>query len=185
MKINKMMLIATFALALLSNNIQAQQKKMLTLKEAIEIAIANSTQANLAKTKVETSKLELGTTKDNQYPNLKASGQYLRLSSADVKSNLQSNDNGNSESTEPIKIDHLLLGQVNATMPLFNGFKLKNTIKASESMYQSETFSEKHSKEQIGLEVVELFANLYKAQEMVLLIEDNLKSTIQRVNDFK
>ncbi len=182
MKINKIALLA-FLIMTISNS-QAQEKKMLTLKEAIEIAVKNSTEATLAKTKVETSKLELDNTKDNLYPNVKASGQYLRLSSAQVYSNLQSNNNSNSGSSEPLKIDHLLLGQVNATMPIFNGFKLKNSIKVSESLYQSESFTEKHSKEQIGLQVVELFASLYKAQQMVTLIEDNLKSTSQRVNDF-
>lgn len=167
-----------------NNSEQAKQKKLLTLKEAVEIAVKNSTEALLAKTKVETSKLELDNTKDYQYPTVKASGQYLRLSSAHINSNLQSNGNSNSGSSEPLKIDHLLLGQVNATVPLFNGFKLKNNIKESEILYQSETFTEKHSKEQIGLQVVELFANLYKAQQMVTLIEDNLKSTAQRVTDF-
>ena len=73
---------------------------------------------------------------------------------------------------------------MNASMPIFNGFKLKNSIAESESMYKAETFSEKHSKEEIGIEVVNLFSTLYKAQQMVDLIEDNLKSADQRVKDF-
>ena len=51
-------------------------------------------------------------------------------------------------------------------------------------MYQSETFSARHTKEQIGLEVVNLFSSLYKAQQMTALFEDNLKSAEQRVKDF-
>jgi len=69
-------------------------------------------------------------------------------------------------------------------MPIFNGFKLKNSIKESESLYKSETFSAKHTKEQIGMQVVNLFSSLYKAQQMTALIEDNLKSAEQRVKDF-
>lgn len=170
-------------LALGFNTIHAQEKKLLTLKEAIEMALTNSDAASLAKAKVSTSKLELEVTKNNRYPSVKASGQYLRLSSAKVDSNFQTNSNP-SEPAKPLKVDQLMLGQVNASMPIFNGFKLTNTIKASESLYKSETFSEKHSKEQIGLEVVEMFANLYKAQQTVELIEDNLKSADQRVKDF-
>ncbi|WP_235922015.1 TolC family protein [Flavobacterium phycosphaerae] len=177
-----MVLLAFLLLAYTKN--QAQEKKLLTLKEAVQIAVTNSDAATLAKTKVETSKLELDNTKNNRYPSVKASGQYLRLSSAHVDSNLQSNSSSSSESSAPLKIDQLMLGQVNVAMPLFNGFKLKNSIKESESMYKAETFSEKHSKEQIGLEVVELFANLYKAQQMTTLIEDNLKTAEQRVKDF-
>lgn len=162
---------------------QAQEKRKLTLKEAIEIAIQNSTSATLASTKVESAKLELDNTKNNQYPSAKLSGQYMRLSSANVDSNLQSN-NSSSEPSAPLKVDQLLLGQANVSMPIFNGFKLKNSIKTSESLYKAETFSKKHSNEAIGLEVVELFATLYKAQQMTDLIADNLKTAEQRVKDF-
>jgi len=182
MQINKTLLLALLLLVFTKN--QAQDKKLLTLKDAIELALSNSDAAALAKTKVETSKLELDNTKNNRYPSVKASGQYLRLSSAHVDSNLQSGNNTSSEPAAPLKIDQLMLGQVNVAMPIFNGFKLKNSIRESESMYKAETFSEKHSKEQIGLEVVELFANLYKAQQMTTLIEDNLKTAEQRVKDF-
>jgi outer membrane protein len=182
MKINKILLLALLLFAFTKN--QAQEKKLLTLKEAVEMAVNTSDAASLAKAKVATSKLELDVTKNNRYPSVKASGQYLRLSSAKVDSNIQSNSSS-SEPAKPLKVDQLMLGQVNASMPVFNGFKLTNTIKESESMYKSETFSEKHSKEQIGLEVVEMFANLYKAQQTVDLIEDNLKSADQRVKDFK
>lgn len=181
MQINKTALVALLLLAFSKN--QAQEKKVLTLKEAVEMAVNNSDAASLAKAKVETSKLELDITKNNRYPSLKASGQYLRLSSAHVDSNLQTNSDPSTPS-KPLKVDQLLLGQVNASMPVFNGFKLTNAIKESESMYKAESFSEKHSKEQIGLQVVELFANLYKAQQMAALIEDNLKTAEQRVKDF-
>jgi len=181
MKINKMVLHAFLILSFAKGN--SQEKKLLTLKEAIEIAVNNSTASSIAKTKVETSKLELDIIKNNQYPSIKASGQYLRLSSAHVVSNLQSNNSSSGNST-PLKIDQLLLGQVNASLPIFNGFKLKNSIKTSESIYRAETFSEKHSKEEIGLEVVEMFANLYKAQQMATLIADNMKTALQRVKDF-
>lgn len=181
MKINKIVLLAFFLIAFTKN--QAQEKKLLDLKEAIQIAITNSDATTLAKTKVETSQLELDNTKNNSYPSLNASGQYLRLSNANVDSNLQSN-NSSSEPSKPLKVDQLLLGQLNATLPVFNGFKLKNSIKTSESLFQSEKFTEKHSKEKIGLEVVELFSSLYKAQQMTLIIEENLKTAEQRVKDF-
>ena len=181
MQINKIVLLALLLLVFTQN--QAQEKKLLNLKEAVEMAVNNSDASLLAKTKVKTSKLELDNTKNNRYPSVKASAQYLRLSSANVDSNLQSNSSS-TEPAAPLKIDQLMIGQVNAAMPIFNGFKLKNSIKESESLYQSETFSAKHTKEQIGMEVVNLFSSLYKAQQMTDLIEDNLKSAEQRVKDF-
>ena len=182
MKINKIAL--SIILTLSFYIINAQEKKLLTLKEAIQIAINNSDAATLATTRVETSKLELNNTKNNSYPSLKASGQYLRLSNANIDSKIQTNTNPSGEPSAPLKADQLLLGQINASLPIFSGFKLKNSIRTSQSLLESERLTEKHAKEQIGLQVVELFSSLYKTQQMTILIEDNLKSAEQRVKDF-
>lgn len=182
MKSNKIVLLAFLVLVFSKN--QAQEKKLLTLKDAIQIAVTNSDAASLAKTKVATSQLELDNTKNNSYPSLKASGQYLRLSNATVHSNLQSNSNAAGEPSTPLKVDQLVLGQVNASLPIFSGFKLKNSMETSKNLFQSEQFNEKHAKEQIGLEVVELFSSLYKTQQMTLIIAENLKTAVQREKDF-
>ncbi len=181
MPINSKLLLAM--LLLVCGSTLAQEKKLLTLKEAVALALSNSDASTLAKTKVTTSQLEWETVKNNQYPSLKASGQYLRLSSAHVNSNIQSNSASGSSAT-PLKVDQLVLGQLNASIPVFNGYRLKNAISESESLYKAETFFEKHTNEEIGLDVVELFANLYKSQQMILLTEENLKTAQQRVKDF-
>ncbi len=160
--------------------INSQERKTLSLKDAISIVTTKSNEANLANIKVESAKLELETVKNNQYPSLKISGQYSRLTNANVVSNLgSSNSGGNSP-----KVSQLLLGQANLNMPIFNGFKLKNSILASNNLYKSEKFSALYTKEQLALETVELFASLYKAQEMAKLFEENSKSAQQRVKDF-
>jgi outer membrane protein len=165
-----------------SNSEQAKQKKILSLKEAISLVITNSNQAFLANTRVATSKLELATVKNNQYPSAKISGQYLRLTSANVNSNLNSGNSTNPQS--PIKISQLLLGQANVSMPIFSGFKIKSSISVSENLSKAEMATANHTKEELAIYVVELFANLYKSQEMIQLFEENIKSGNQRVNDF-
>ena len=183
MKIKKSLLLAFLFLGI--SVMHSQERKTLSLKDAIEIAITKSNEASLANTKVETSKLELETVKNNMYPSLKISGQYSRLTNANVKSNIGSgNTNPNAEPAASPKVSQLLLGQANVAMPIFSGFKLKNSIIASDNLYKSQTFSASHTKEQLALEVVELFANLYKSQEMAKLIEENIKSAQQRVKDF-
>ncbi|MBC7522933.1 MAG: TolC family protein [Flavobacterium sp.] len=178
MKIKYLFLILLFFLSF--GIINAQERKTLSLKDAISIVISKSNEANLANTKVESAKLELETVKNNQYPSLKISGQYSRLTNANVVSNLGSpTSSGNSP-----KVSQLVLVQANVNMPIFSGFKLKNSIIASENQYKSQTFSASHTKEQLALETVELFASLYKAQEMAKLFEENIKSAQQRVKDF-
>ena len=147
----------------------AQEKKTMSLKDAVALVITNSSEAVLANTKVATSKLEVETMKNNQYPNVKLSGQYMRLTNANIVSHL-----GGSGAGSP-NVNQLMLGQASVSMPLFSGFKLKNSIDASENLYKAQSFSASHTKEELALEVTELFANLYKSQEMVKLFEENLK----------
>ena len=182
MKIKYLLLSLLF---LTVSKIDAQEKIKMSLKEAISLVITNSNEVALANTRVKTSQLEIETLKNNKYPSATISGQYLRLTSANVKSNLGS---GNSDpnaapSTSP-EVSQLILGQANVSMPIFSGFKIKNSIQASENLYKSETFKASHTKEQLALEVVELFAGLYQAQETVKLFEENLKSAHQRATDF-
>ncbi len=179
MKIKKTMLMGISLLGITIG--YTQERKTLSLKEAISIATTKSNEANFANLKVATSKLEMETIKNNQYPSLKVSGQFLQLTNANVDSNLGNASNGASSS---IKVSQLMLGQANVSMPLFNGFKIKNSISASQNLYKSETASSQHTKEELAIYVVELFAKLYQSQETATLIEENLKSAQQRTKDF-
>lgn len=157
--------------------ITAQERKIMSLKEAVSLVVTNSNEAVLANTKVATSKLELETMKNNQYPTVKVSGQYLRLTSANINSNLGGSGTG-------LDVSQLLLGQANVSMPIFSGLKLKNSIAAFQNLYQAQSFAASHTKEELALEVVELFATLYKSNEMVKLLNENIKSAQQRTKDF-
>lgn len=172
-----------FAVAL-----QAQEKRQLSLDEAINLAVTKSTEATLADTKVATSKFDLESTKNNQYPDFKVSGQYMRITNPDVKLRLPlGNDSaegeGSSSSTSP-DVNQILFAQASLSMPLFSGFKIQNSINASENIYQAQTFNAANTKEQLAMQTVVLYVNLYKAQESISLIRENLKSAEQRVKDF-
>lgn len=160
--------------------LQAQEKTSLTLDEAIHLAWNKSNEVALADTKVATKKLELQAVKNYGYPDLKISGQYQRLTKASI--DLKSN---NSSSNEPAPVvDRLMLGQVNASLPLFNGFKLKNNIRESEHLYQAESANALQTKEEVAMKVINYYAGLYKSQKTVELIKENIKSAQQRASDF-
>lgn len=161
--------------------VEAQEKKM-ALEEAIQLAMTQSTEAKLADTKVATKAFEMQSVKNRQYPDLKVSGQYQRLTNADV--NLKLGGGGEESSAAP-KVNQLMLGQASASLPLFSGFKIQNNIKVAENLYQAEQYTAKNTKEQLALDVVKLYVNLYKAQESTQLIAENIKSAEQRVKDFK
>ena len=160
---------------------ESQEKKKMSLREAVEIAISKSNDAVLANSKIENSKLEVQIAKNNLYPNLRLSGQYLQLSSANLEGGLIGNGNPNSDRPN---VNSLLLGQANLTMPLFQGFRIKNNIEISQEFLKSQTYTTAHIKEQIALRVTEMFAKLYQSNQTIQLFEENLKVSKQREKDF-
>ncbi|MFN7099148.1 MAG: TolC family protein [Flavobacterium sp.] len=177
MKVSQIMLCGMFFIGL--SSIKAQQKTSLSLTEAINTAWSKSNEVSLANAKVQSKKHELQGAKNNKYPDLKASGQYQRLTNASV--NFRLNQDG---ATEAPLVNQLLIGQLTASVPVFAGFKIQNAIKVQDHLYQSEVASAKQTKEEIALQVIEYYASLYKAQKTIELLTENQKSAKQRVKDF-
>lgn len=168
-------------------NLHAQQKTSMSLHDAVAMALEKSNDVGLANAKTATKNFELQSVKDNRYPDLKVSGQYLRLTNADIKQPEKSTTSGTTSTTdkkETPKVNQLALGQVNMNMPIFSGFKLKNSIDASESLYKSEMANASYTKEETAMKVISYYADLYKAQKTVELLKESLKRSGQRVTDF-
>lgn len=179
MKISPLILLGISCIGI--SSLKAQEKTSLTLDEAIHLAWNKSNEVALADTKVATKKLELQAVKNYGYPDLKISGQYQRLTKASI--DIKSNNSSSTSEPAPV-VDRLMLGQVNASLPLFNGFKLKNNIKESEHLYQAESANALQTKEEVAMKVINYYAGLYKAQKTVELIKENIKSAQQRASDF-
>lgn len=184
MKANKLLLFGSFLFGI--STLQAQQKILLPLDEAVSIAVSKSNEAGLAATRSATRSHELETMKMNRYPDVKISGQYLRLANADInlKSSEEASTDPNQEPAASPKVNQLMLGQANVNMPIFSGFKLKNSIIASENLYKAEQSNESYTKEELAMRVIQYYAQLYKAQKSVELFQESLKSSHQRVVDF-
>jgi outer membrane protein TolC len=175
----KHLLLFTCLISLLKVN--AQQKKALTLQEAIEIALTKGNNSKISNNNVIIAKEELKTTKSNIYPDFELSGQYQYLTNPDIDLQISGLDNSTSESSN---VNKFLIGQATVTMPLFSGFKIKNLVKASENKYKASIFFDKSEKEQIALQIIKDYTDLYKSRKTILLIEENLVRAKQRVKDF-
>ena len=166
----------------LGNSLKAQQKTSLKLEDAIQLAWKNSNETTLADTKVKTKELEVNSLKNQQYPDFKVSAQYQRLANAsfDLK---QSSTSSGSTAALPV-VNQLILGQANASLPIFNGFKLRNSIQSSQNLVLAESANALQTKENVAMKVVNYYAHLYKAKKTVELLTENIKSAQQRVVDF-
>lgn len=179
MKVSQIMFLGLFFIGI--NSIEAQERTSFPLEEAIHMAWTKSNEVSLANTKVNTKKYELQSIKNNQYPDFKVSAQYQRLAKASV--DLKINKNSSSTNAVPT-VNQLMIGQANATLPIFAGFKIQNSIKIYDNLYQAETANSLQTKEDVAMNVVNYYASLYKAQKTVELLKENQKKAQQRVTDF-
>ncbi len=159
--------------------IYAQEQKALTLTEAIQMALSNSDQAKIAETQVTTAEAELKSIKNIRYPDLNIGAQYQYINSPTIDLKI-----GGGEGSATPEVHNIFFGQAAASMPVFTGFKISNTIKAGEDNFQATVFNSKNNKEQIALQTVHGYVNLYKATKTVELLEENLAKSKQRVKDF-
>lgn len=170
-------------------NLRAQETIPLTLEETIALALKNSNDAKISANEILIAENKLRTTKTNRYPDVKISGQYKYLTNADIDLQIgEASNSGTSEeeeaTTESPAIHQLLLGQASVSIPLFSGFKLTNSIQADVHNYQAQVFASNFDQGEISLYAVKNYIGLYKAQQTIKLVQENLKSASQRVKDF-
>jgi outer membrane protein TolC len=171
--------IALILIMISAGQIIAQKNIQLSLKDAVKMALSNSDQSKILDLNITSAKNKLASVKAIQYPDVKLSGQYNYLTNANVNLNL-----GENSSSAPPKVNDLLLGQLNISVPLFSGFKIKNSIKASSNNYTAATLQTENGKEQLSMQIIETYINLYKSEKAIRLVSENLKSAKQRVEDF-
>ncbi|OHT45096.1 TolC family protein [Flavobacterium tructae] len=176
MKISQLMLFGVFFIGI--SSIEAQEKTSLTLGEAVQMAWEKSNEVTLANTKVNTKKYELKSVKDNQYPDIKISGQYQRLTKASIS---MPNQSENASIASP---DRAMFGMATLSLPLFSGFKIQNSIEAYDNLYEAENATAAKTKEDVALKVITYYTALYKAQKTLDVLNENQKSAKQRVTDF-
>ncbi len=178
MKINHLLLLGIYFIG--ATAADAQERTSLTLDEAVHLAWTKSNEVNLADSKVNSSKYELQSKKNSQYPDLKLSGQYQHFLEPNVDIKFGESGSGTAFPSG----NQLLIGQLSASLPVFAGFKMQNNIKISENLYQAETATALQTKEEIAMRVVNYYASLYKAQKTLELLKENQKQAEQRVKDF-
>jgi outer membrane protein TolC len=71
----------------------------------------------------------------------------------------------NSGSQEP-PINQLMIGQLNTSVPVFSGFKIQNSIKVYENLYEAEIATTTQTKEDIALRVIDYYASCTKLKKL-------------------
>lgn len=189
MKVSGLIIILTLLFAV---TLRAQEPKKVTLKEAIELAVANSKQLMLEQAKIEEAQSRVGQARDRMWPEVKASGTFLYVNTPKVT--VSGSDNGGSGSGSgsgnPLassfsKLHEIGLLQVSATEPIFSGFKLRNNKLMQEYLAEAAKYDAATAQSKIIANTAKAVYQYYELLESGKLISENLKQANQRVEEFK
>lgn len=152
----------------------------IALKEAIDLSITNSHLLKNNKAKVDEAIAATKEATERRLPNFSVSASYLYLPirpQINLKSDTSRGGGGP-------KVSQAMYGMASASLPLFAGGKIKYGIESSKYLEQAAKLDADENGEEIMLNTINAFSNLYKAQAAVALVKDNLSQSNLRVKDF-
>lgn len=164
----KLFLLAAFSVLFISTSITAQQKRTITLNEAIQLALENNYQLKQAENNLDLAEYRILSEKADFLPNISSSASYSKqqgrrlveetLSFADVTSAGAS-------------------GSVRASIPIFNGFNNILTLRSSQSSKLSNEESFKRAKENIIFETATRFLTVLLNKQQLEDAKESLETS--------
>lgn len=168
-------------LLLFSFSLRAQEKRKLTLDEAINLSLTNSKQLKGGQAKIEEATAALKEAVEKKLPNAAVSASYLRLSSANI--DLKSSGNNSGSGGGAPNVNQAAYALLNFSLPIYNGGKIRYGIESSRYLEQAAKLDVEDDKDEVIQNTIEAFANLFKAGTAVRLVKENLATSEQRVKD--
>ena len=174
----KYKLTATIITLLSLQPLLAQQSKILTLKEAIDLSVTNSKQLKVNQAKITEASAAIKEAEEKRLPDAGISGSYLYLPikpNIDLKSGFSSNGGPN--------VSQVIYGMASVSVPLYNSGKLKYGIESAKYLEQAIKLDADNDRDAVIINTINACINLFKAREAIVLVKDNLAQSQQRVKD--
>ncbi|SHM02669.1 Outer membrane protein TolC [Chryseobacterium carnipullorum] len=162
--------------------INAQEKKQLTLDEAVQLGIQNSKSLRIDAAKIEEATADLLEAKNRQLPELKVSGSYMYLPikpTIDLKLSGVSGAGAGSPA-----IHQVAYGSVNLSVPIYSGGRIKYGIQSAKYLVEASKLSTENDKIAIAYNVAQAYNNLFKANQSIKVLEENLTASQKRDETF-
>lgn len=177
-KINKRLF--AFVLFLGISIINAQETKMLTLNEAIEMGLKNSKTLRIDAAKISQATADLLAAKNSQLPDFNLSGSYLRLGNAKIDLKFLKAAGGNSSPTPTSAV----IGQANLTFPLYSGGRIKYGIQSAKYLVEASKLQNENNQQAVTYNITQAYNNLFKANQAILVLQENLIASQKRDEAF-
>jgi outer membrane protein len=178
--INYIVFVSFLALFSFSKT-SAQETRSLTLNEAIELGIRNSKQLKLSQARINEAVAATKQATEARLPDVSVSGSYVRLSKPNI--NMKTGKSDSSVGFAAPGIEQALYGSANISLPIYAGSKIKYGIESAKYLEQATRLDAENDKEEIMLNTIAAYINLYKASVAVQVVEENLvQSRLQDSN---
>ncbi|MCJ7935133.1 MAG: TolC family protein [Chryseobacterium sp.] len=161
-------------------NANAQEKKTLSLDEAVQLGIQNSKNLKIDAAKIEEATADLLEAKNRQLPELKVSGSYMYLP---IKPNIDIKLPGVSGAGGP-EVHQVLYGSANLSVPIYSGGRIKYGIQSAKYLVEASKLSTENDKIAIAYNVAQAYNNLFKANQSIKVFEENLAASQKRDETF-
>lgn len=162
-------------------NANAQEKKTLSLDEAVQLGIQNSKNLKIDAAKIEEATADLLEAKNRQLPELKVSGSYMYLP---IKPNVDIKLQGLSGGAGGPEVHQVLYGSANLSVPIYSGGRIKYGIQSAKYLVEASKLSTENDKIAIAYNVAQAYNNLFKANQSIKVFEENLAASQKRDETF-
>ncbi|AZA99543.1 TolC family protein [Chryseobacterium joostei] len=162
-------------------NANAQEKKNLSLDEAVQLGIQNSKNLKIDAAKIEEATADLLEAKNRQLPELKVSGSYMYLP---IKPNVELKLPGVSGGAGGPEVHQVLYGSANLSVPIYSGGRIKYGIQSAKYLVEASKLSTENDKIAIAYNVAQAYNNLFKANQAIKVFEENLIASQKRDETF-
>jgi outer membrane protein len=157
----------------------AQEKRTISLEEAVKLGIQNSKYLKVDQAQIEESTANLLAAKNRQLPELTVSGSYLYLP---LEPNVNLKIPGLAGGGP--KVSNVLYGSANVSVPIYSEGRIKYGIKSAEYLVEASKLNSENDKNAIAYNISQAYNNLFKANEVVKLLKENLTSSQKRDQSF-
>ena len=174
--------LAIVSCLLMVGFLNAQEKRPISLNEAISLSLNNSKQLKNSQAKIEEATAALKEAVEKKLPDAKISGSWLWLSNANI--DVKSKTGGNSNQGGSPDVSQAMYGILNASLPIYSGGRIRYGIESSRYLAEATKLDADNDRQEVIQNTVEAYINLYKAKSSVNLVRENLGEAQQRVKDF-
>ena len=184
MKQNQILIV--FAFILCAPLMLQGQNTILSLEDCIDHAMERNYELRMQNEDINVSKAGLEIARKSRLPQLKAGASYLRFSEV-MTANISEQMSGLPLDLPPVQLrfgdeDNYSLN-MSLVQPIFTGFRLRNQIKAAESVLLAEKAVREAGINQLVYEIKESYYNYISAVHRKRIAELSLKSVISHLED--